>query len=173
MPVEEIVESRLGIAILPVVGLQDTYGYVGFTAADLTEISVDEFVCERRPARFRFTLAHEVGHIVLHADIYQHGNFRLSQEWEGFMAGIPVDQREWMEWQANSFAGLLLVPGPALVERARAGLNSLRQAAPTAGVEILEDYLVDILAREFEVSAGVIRSRLDKDHVRENIGLYG
>ncbi len=40
-------------------------------------------------------------------------------------------------------------------------------------MEILEDYLVDILAREFEVSAGVIRSRLDKDHVRENIGLYG
>src|SRR3990170_5433471 len=69
VPIEEIVEFDFRINIVPVLGLQREFEVEGFTSGDLKNIYVDEYVYTDRITRFRFTLAHEMGHIVLHTVI--------------------------------------------------------------------------------------------------------
>lgn len=78
----------MNIDIIPLPGLHQSLEVDGFTQSDLSSIYVDEFVYKSRPGRYRFTLAHEVGHIVLHNDIYQKANFQNSQEWKDFINSI-------------------------------------------------------------------------------------
>src|SRR5207247_2640432 len=80
--IEEIAEFDLGLTITPVRGLRERFGIEGSVSLDLAEIIVDEWLMERRPARYRFTLAHEVAHVVMHA---------------GFLAGLPVETPE--DWK--------------------------------------------------------------------------
>lgn len=61
IPIEEIVEFRLGIDIVPMPGLHRLIETDGFITSDLKEIYVDEFVYVSRPGRYRFTLAHANG----------------------------------------------------------------------------------------------------------------
>src|SRR5437016_7880152 len=67
VPVEEIAEFDLGLAITPVRELRQKFGIDGSLSLDLNEILVDEWLMERRQARYRFTLAHEIAHFVMHA----------------------------------------------------------------------------------------------------------
>jgi hypothetical protein len=70
VPIESIVEFRFGIDIVPMPGLS-SFDTVAYLTQDLAEIRVDEFVYRCRPSRFRFSLAHELAHHVLHSDIYR------------------------------------------------------------------------------------------------------
>jgi hypothetical protein len=55
VPIEEIVEFEFGMNIVPIPGLHQGYEIDGFISGDLSEISVDQFVYESRPGRYRFT----------------------------------------------------------------------------------------------------------------------
>ena len=59
---------------------------------------------QQRPRTQRFTLAHEVGHVLLHPGVHHHRELPL--------AGItePHEALDPKERQANEFAGLFLVP---------------------------------------------------------------
>ncbi len=65
VPIELIVE-RMGIDIVPVPGLKRGYDLEGFTSCDRQAIYVDEQEPFNYETRYRFTLAHEVGHVILH-----------------------------------------------------------------------------------------------------------
>jgi len=75
-----MVEFQLKVDIIPLPGLKEVYGFDGFTSADLKEISVDLFAYQHRPRRYRFTLAHEVGHIMLHTKLFREHPFRSCRE---------------------------------------------------------------------------------------------
>lgn len=165
VPIEEIVEFRYRIDIIPVPGLQEAFEVDGFISSDLKAITVDAFVYEHRPGRYRFTLAHELAHAVLHRRIYQAYRFQRVEDWKRFQREMDEEDRRWLEWQAYAFAGLILVPAEPLrteYQKAvrvagRVGLSLLK-----AG-EVARSYVADWLARRFEVSAQVIEKRLDKD----------
>lgn len=70
VPIEEIVEFQLRIDIVPFPGLHKAYDTDGFTTSDLSAIYVEEYVYMNVQTRYRFTLAHELGHVALHADFY-------------------------------------------------------------------------------------------------------
>jgi len=165
VPIEEIVEFRYRIDIIPVPGLQEAFEIDGFISSDLKSIMVDAFVYERRPGRYRFTLAHELAHVVLHRRIYQEHAFRTVEEWKRFQREMDEEDRRWLEWQAYAFAGLVLVPAEPL----RAKYQKAVRAATRVGLslqkagEVARSYVADWVARRFEVSAQVIERRLDKD----------
>src|SRR5262245_3634449 len=71
VPIEKIVELQLRLDIVPVPGLQDEFEIDAFITSDLTEIRVDSFIQRKRQARYRFSLAHEVGHMLIHKDIFK------------------------------------------------------------------------------------------------------
>jgi hypothetical protein len=105
VPVDQWIESplgiRFGIADLSHLG-KDVLGAC-FTREP--EILVSESVLSHEP-RFRFTCAHELGHLMLHAKIRR--GFQDSDTAK-FASNRPVER------QADRFAAALLMPIPLLV----------------------------------------------------------
>ena len=167
VPIEEIIEFRLGIDIIPVPGLHAAFELDGFISSDLRSITVDEFVYRQRPARYRFTLAHEVGHAVLHRRIYTAHQFASVEDWKRFQREMDESDRGWLEWQAYAFAWLVLVPAEplgreyrkAIAVAGRAGLSLQRVG------EVAQLYIADWLGKRFAVSPEVVERRLRKDGI--------
>jgi Zn-dependent peptidase ImmA (M78 family) len=63
VPIENIAEFSMGINIIPIPGLQKLIDVEGFISSDFSSITVDQFVMEERETRYRFTIAHEIGHL--------------------------------------------------------------------------------------------------------------
>jgi hypothetical protein len=97
IPIEEIVELKYKIDIIPLPGLHDAFEIDGFISSDLKAITVDEFIYKRRPGRYRFTLAHELAQAVLHRRIFQALRFEEMEDWKRFQREIDEEAREWME----------------------------------------------------------------------------
>ena len=64
--------ERMGVDIVQLDDLQGLIHSPGCTSGDRKVIYVDKFVSEKREARYRYTLAHEVGHIVLHQEMFDY-----------------------------------------------------------------------------------------------------
>ncbi|HPS76940.1 MAG TPA: XRE family transcriptional regulator [Thermoanaerobaculaceae bacterium] len=105
---------------------------------------------EAGEGRFRFTAAHEIGHVVLHQhELLKTGGvvFRdtVCSASERLRPGVPIYQSP--EWQANVFAACFLMPTKAV-------RRYLRRAQDRASAEGL--------AETFGVSLQAARIRLDK-----------
>jgi hypothetical protein len=165
VPIEEIIEFQFGMDIVPMPGLGH-FDIVAYLSQDMQEIRVDDFVQRERPNRYRLSLAHELAHKLLHAEVFREFRFTDIESWKSLISdAIPEDQYGYLEFQANSFAGLVLAPAPELrnaffdyVEPAQEGGvdfdeigNGAREAAETH------------IARIFQVSATVIHRRIEYD----------
>ena len=170
IPIEHIVE-RLGLNIIPVPGLQQAYRIVGCMSADMTGIYVDQWVAESRESRFYFTLAHEMGHIELHAAIFEslRSGVNSFEAWLRAVRETPDDVSFRMEWQAHTFAGLVLVPFEALQQQYHEALPDVQTMMSDPALrevpkEQIRDFaweaLIDRLAHLFGVSNDVIQKRL-------------
>jgi hypothetical protein len=168
IPIEEIVEFVFRIDIIPTPGLHRVHDIDAFITSDLTSIYVDEFVYASRPGRYRFSLAHELAHAVLHRGIFQGLSFSSIAEWLTVVQQIPEKDYSWIEWQAYAFAGLVLVPEEAL----RAEFEKVEQTLAQHGLTLHNAYsdaakrsIAGDVSRVFEVSADVIEKRATKDHL--------
>jgi Zn-dependent peptidase ImmA (M78 family) len=134
--------------------LRDLLEVDGFISSDLTCIRVDQFVLERRLKRYRFTLAHELGHWYLHREIYAELRFGSVSEWKLFLEEVDDTDYGWLEYQAYAFAGLVLVPTGHLEAQFQSAANAAerigfsRQGEPEAFYE----YVIETLREAFEVS---------------------
>ena len=105
-----------------------------------------------RPNRQRFTIAHELGHFFLHADILKQGAHvdtmitMLKRDQEAALGTVNI------EVEANQFAAELLMPQKLIKEYlAREGV------ARTAAAD---DIVIETLANEFRVSTSAMAIRL-------------
>ncbi len=117
VPVEEIVEAYLGLTfyVVDLPRLLDVPNVLGGTWFQTREVKIDQSldpdVFPDKLGRYRFTIAHEIGHWELHRHIFLSGQGQVAM-----FAGEdqPVicrsDDRSQLEWQADSFAGHLLMP---------------------------------------------------------------
>lgn len=71
IPIEEIIDNILEMDIIPLPNLEKVFNTTGLLTSDLKHIYVDEWVYNNQETRYRFTLAHEVGHRILHPKIYK------------------------------------------------------------------------------------------------------
>jgi hypothetical protein len=170
IPIERIVEFDFKIDIVPIPGLTDLLDVDAFPASNLREFFIDDFVYRRRPNRYRFSLAHEIAHVLIHADIFKQLKVSTIKEWKVVVGGaIPEDQYSWIEWQAYSLAGLILVPGDLLRDHFDHMLDDMNLAGIALDDvrydEAEKEVFTKHLARPFEVSSAVIKKRLDKDHL--------
>jgi len=169
VPIEAIAEFRFGLDIVPVPGLLDGFDVDAFLTSDLTEIRVDRFIQEKRPTRYRFSIAHELAHLVIHQDVFKQLTFSTVQEWKKAMQSIPEDQYGWLEWQAYSLAGLVLVPPAPLADLFKDKLKEAKKV----GIDLYdldEDEQKSVtghLGTYFEVSGEVTKKRMKKDKLWE------
>lgn len=168
VPIEEIIEFTFRFDIVPVPGLHKSFEVDGFISSDLRTITVDEFVYESRPGRYRFTLAHELGHAILHKRVFQKARFSKASEWKRFVKEIDEETYGWLEWQAYAFAGLILVPSLPLKQSLdQARRLAIRRGLSSSKIEndVARFVIAAWLAKRFDVSSQVIEKRLDKDQL--------
>lgn len=166
LPIWSIVEFILDINIVPIPGLQDRIGTVGFITSDLTEIDVDLDVAERYAARFRWTVAHEVGHVLLHRRLYEAQAFSTPDEWKRWIGSIPDRLYRSLEIQANTIAAQLLMPLPQLTRC----FEEVVGMAAAHGVDWRDgpDTVYRQLARKFGVAPDSIKFALRNEGLAED-----
>jgi hypothetical protein len=165
VPIERIIEFKFGLDIVPVPGLKDEFDVDAFITSDLSEIRVDRFISERRSNRYRFSLAHELAHVLIHRDIFAQLAFSTIKEWKGVICSIPEQEYRWIEYQAYCLGGLMLVPAKPLEDCFRDYVDK----AAAAGVEWAgldarsKKHILSAIARVFDVSVDVITKRMHYD----------
>ena len=169
IPIEEIVEFDFGINIVPVLGLQREFEVEGFTSGDLKDIYVDEYVYTDRITRYRFTLAHEIGHIVLHRHLYDTHKFKSIHGWKEFINSMTEEEHSWLEYQGYSFAGLVLVPNQSLIKYTNEWTKKIKDKG--ISIEKNSDFAWELItehvAKVFLVSPDVVEKRLEKDGIKK------
>lgn len=153
VPVERIASALLGLYVDETDDLRALPGapadqgrLSGLLDAEEMVIWVDRGEARRSPGRRRFTIAHEVGHLLLHVPVVHEGFCDRSadiQEIEEDPLAAELPELRQREREANVFARELLMPEFLVNEQARAtGFN------------------LPALADRFEVSVPAMRLRL-------------
>ncbi len=154
----EIIEFELGMDVVPRPGLKAEEGLDASITVDFTQIDVDYemyLAKEDRSShrRARFSVAHELGHSILHKDLIE--GFGISSElrWRDFQGNYMTREHfARLEIQAHEFAGRLLVPRQALIESIQKrkalleqpGYENLSEKAKAKGlaVWICDDFIL-------------------------------
>jgi Zn-dependent peptidase ImmA (M78 family) len=179
IPIEEVVEFQMGIDIFPMHGLAtdfdgDNLEVEGYTSLHRKTITVDNDTYLKKPSRYRFTLAHEVGHIFMHSAVYESELFKNIDEWKDFIKYFPQSEYDKFEWQAYAFAGLVLVPNSPLERIIEHHLKEVINIVKEQGLnpknfsEYIWDTVYERVGKDFEVSPIVINKRVDLDNIKKN-----
>jgi len=165
-----LVELDLKLDVIPFDDLAAKYRVEAALTQDFSGIYVDAesyVFWEKGPVwkqnRLRFTVAHELGHYVLHREQVSAIQFT---SFEQFAAYFKTDDgpRYVLEQEANEFAGRLLVP----IDRLREHFD--RFAQPIAGImpnwlesEDLRTKFAEAVGPRFGVHAQAIMTRLNRE----------
>jgi len=172
VPVDTIIERDYGIDIVPVAGLKEELENDAFISRDFTTIHVDQHVYFNVEVRYRFSLAHELGHLVLHRRIFQDLAFSTIEEWTEVYQAIDSDDYGKLEFQANAFAGYLLMPSFALVQDFASALSGMKDRISLVKEKGVprEAYLESVignmarrLAPSFNVSTACAENRIKNE----------
>jgi hypothetical protein len=176
--IEKIIEYDLGLDIVPIPNLLRDFDIDGFTARNFSAIYVDDYVYSNREYRYRFTLAHEVGHLVLHKNILQKHAVSSVTDWIAFIDEVNPANYSTIETQGYIFGGLALVPPQHLKLHFKKHLSKIIPQVEQAKTNDLarEDYLgyaIDnisvILSPYFKTSTDVIERRIKFDKLENQI----
>ena len=174
--IEAIADNELEFDIIPLPGLRNQLENAvdAFITSDFKEIWIDQFVYEHRDSRRRFTIAHEIGHMVMHREAYECLDISSLDTRIRGISGIPPHIRSQLEKDADEFAGCVLVPGAALsdvydeqyaiaVDDALLEYPGLDDIDRAAYIFAVNRELIKNLSKMFEVSETPIKIRLERE----------
>lgn len=163
--VELIVERNLKLLIIPVPDLRYHAQTEAFLSGDLKEIVYDP---NRPDVRIRFSIAHEVGHYILHKEIVSKLRPDSYDDWKEIQRSIPDGFWGRAEYQAREFAGRLLVPRNLLIEELKAIrplIEKAKTAVPDLELPVIKEFVSPKLAKRFFVSDEVMVRRIDAENL--------
>jgi Zn-dependent peptidase ImmA (M78 family) len=161
IPIEEIVELKMNIAIVAVPGIKQLLGIDAFISSDFTQITVDQNSLVKFTKRIRFSIAHEIGHLILHKEWYEKYGPKNFEDYLTFYDRIDNEVYKFMEIQASTFAGLVLVPPNLLLNEFKVRIGKIPHLeTPEILIPIAQDLL-----EVFEVSGEVMFRRLQKEKI--------
>lgn len=161
IPIEEIVEHKMDIAIFAIPGIKSLIGVDSFISSDFSQITVDEDYFIKFPERTRFSIAHEVGHLILHKDWYEKYGPKNFEDYLSSHDKTDEQIYKFTEVQAQTFAGLVLVPTDQLFSELKKRLGRIPSLESP---EVLAPAVQD-LPEIFRVSDAVILRRLQKESI--------
>lgn len=167
----DLAEFDLGLELIPISGLKENLDMEALLLGDQSGIWIDQrvFEDERYQNRLRFSVAHEVGHSVLHGDLYKQAqvNYSNKEGWIEFFKTIPEREYSFIESQAYEFAGRLLVPIDELQSEYEKLLLNLKETnvidLDKIDNAMIIDYIARPISRHFGVSSEVISRRFQKE----------
>jgi hypothetical protein len=163
--IEKIVDNKLKMDIIPVSGFKDDFDIDAFITSDWSTIYVDlkSLTIDRFVNRLRFSLAHEVGHYVLHREIYESFKINSEAEYYKFYELLPPEEYSKLEVQAFIFAGYLLVPREILEKEKESVMKKVEDINKFDSAT-LQAYLAGYLAKKFGISFEAMQSILNFDN---------
>ncbi len=117
-PVEAdyIIDAIFGIEIVVAEDLYRTTSVNAFLSGGATQVFVDYETSIGDPTWYNFSLAHEIGHLVLHRQVFDAATHKTRAQYDAFRRQIGPDTYSKLEQQAHLFAGALIAPS-RLLER--------------------------------------------------------
>jgi len=169
--IENIIEFKLGLEMRPVPNLSQRSDVEAGISSNWKILIVDKDIYEdeRRYSRLRFSLAHEIGHFVLHRELFRSLGITSMTDYYRFAQEKAENGNTFhdnVETQASMFANMLLVPREKLLRRREIILKEKKLSELKFETGLLESYIAKPLAREFDVSEDVMAialSHLDGD----------
>jgi len=142
----------------------DVDGYTLFTRRGRPSVLINQdLASQSNRLRWRVTIAHEVGHVILHQPLYQRKDRRLDMLVEQPLVPAYCERLhmirsvDWCEWQASFFSNCLLMPTQTVRAHLLREIPDLLQ---------LEDGTRDAvrtvaaMSEQFDVPCESVRSRL-------------
>lgn len=162
--IEDIIELKLKIRLVPIPGFLKLTNMDALITSDWKCVYVDnnEYLDDCRYNRLRFSLAHEIGHYVMHKQIYNNFGIKTINDYYKFYRDIPSQQYSYLECQANKFASYLLIPRKVLALEMEKELKSKNDPRPKKiDRQILNSYLAKPLSKIFKVSEKALTIALE------------
>jgi hypothetical protein len=169
VPIEAIIEDRLEIMI-DFVHHDDInfIGSIGRLSDGRWMIVVDADLVDTNPNRYRFTLAQELIHLLLHRSVLE--AIETWEEAQQFMASLTEkDYSHRIEGPANKCAAAISMPQREFHDEAYLSYQRWYEKVEAAAVivpEFIQKRVVDDLARHFRVSAPSAKIRLQNWPIR-------
>lgn len=163
-----IVEFELGLEIRPVSRMREEEDIDALLLGNWRTLMVDlrHYMDDRYLILLRFSVAHELGHYVLHKSIFDQMPRGSIDEWVRFTLELPDKEYSFLEYHAYEFAGRLLVSPAALASEFEAVMAQVERSGLKRS-ELRDEshlgYLVKPIAAKFGVSSEVIERRLTKE----------
>lgn len=168
---EDIIEIKLQLSIVPIKNLKQLCDTDALITSNWRYVYVDYdgYLDPRYRNRLRFSLAHEMGHFVLHKNLYRSFKIKKIEDYYRWIRQIPLEQYHYFEIQANKFANYLLVPRKTLIDKRSRMLNKMLKESPDFAQTIkridkntLNSYLAIPISKIFGVSSEVIEIALNE-----------
>lgn len=169
--IEGIVERDLGISIQPIEGLRKSINIDAYISSNFRILFVDEYeyMHDRFVNKLRFSFAHEISHLVLHAELYRRQDFHDPESYVKFQTSKSEKAYRWYESQANMFAVHLLMPVKELTRVLVETKEQLRSSGdPLIRIRSV-DYLNDLTKNEAADFFGVSEVTLSNFIANEQI----
>lgn len=167
VPIEEIAELGLRIKIIVIPGTKDLLGIDAFISADFNQITIDEYSYSNHLKRTRFSIAHEIGHLILHKTWYEQNGPKSIEEFSDFTNKLDIKTYKYLEIQANTFAGLVLVPRDELLRELE---NRLGKVPNKESPEVLSSVAHD-LTDLFQVSDYTLFIRMQAEEIVNSLDI--
>lgn len=165
VPIEEIFELELGMALDLHEGLYATHGLNAALQDGLKGMWVDGETWEKKPFKLRFTLAQKIGHLVLHKDFFEGLSYESPLELARQLGKLTQTEIDSLEIQACNFAEQILVPKRRLMALISPHMYKLFKAGidltDKKNTEKARAHIGNAIHREFEVSKIVVAKRLE------------
>jgi Zn-dependent peptidase ImmA (M78 family) len=163
--IEQIIEFKLNIEIIPIPNLYRQCNADALISSDWQIIYVDNenYLDDRYYNRLRFSLAHEIGHFILHQDLYESFGIKSVENFYNIIDQLGQDYGN-IESHANRFANQLLVPREKLLlekEKIQAEYFVKYPEIKNYNNSTLNSYLSIPLAKIFFVSQEVMEISLN------------
>ena len=125
-------------------------------------LRIDEKIYDDQYDRVRFSIAHELGHLVLHSNIIKIVVNLLQQakktdEYGGIVNSLSTKNHRRAEWQADFFAGCLLAPKKFLSEKIKELVANRKDVTE---MEALDEENIDTICRDLSRYFGMTRQAI-------------
>jgi Zn-dependent peptidase ImmA (M78 family) len=161
IPIEEIIEQKMNISLYAVPDIKLLLGIDAFISSDFTQITIDRNCFTRYQERTRFSITHEIGHLILHKSWYEKYGPKNLEDFLDSHDRMDEKIYKYIEIQAQTFAGLVLVPKELLLRELKKRLGRIPLHEPPETLAPAVQDLPDI----FQVSDAVILRRLQREEI--------
>ena len=163
--IEIIIEEKLSIEIIPVPGLKLQCNTDAFISSDWKSVFVDnkKYMDESYYNRLRFSIAHEIGHLVLHKELYKSLGIESLEDFRDFLSNVDGKHYGYIETQANKFANHFLIPREILEKERKLILINYKEIADIDSRQV-NGYIATPLGKKFGVSMEAMEIALNSEN---------